>query len=322
MDPLAKWQLPEPMSNHASHVDSVFMFIFYLSLVLFVAIVGCLVKWSIQFRRKPGDPVPDPLPHMPRLEAAWTIAPFFIVMGLFHVGFKGYAKLTVAPADVILICVFAQKWSWNFQYPNGGSKNYLVVPVNKPVKLIISSSDVLHAVYIPAFRIKRDAVPGQYSTAWFTAIQTGETDMFCAEYCGGVSDDPEKQSGHWSMHADVKVVSEEEYNKFLTGILGPQPGESMPDYGKRMWNEKSCSQCHTTDGGVGSGPTWSHLYGKTESFSDGTTGLVDDNYIRESILTPNAKIVRGFQGGLMPTFAGQLQEVEITGIIEYIKSLK
>lgn len=323
MDPFAKLQLPEPMSNHASHVDPVFMGIFYGSALMFLGIVACVVWWSIKYRRKSRDErVPDPLPHMPRLEAAWTIAPFFIVFALFHVGFKGYAKMTTVPAGAIQVRVFASKWSWSFQYENGGSKDRLVVPLNKPVKLIISSSDVLHAVYIPAFRVKRDAVPGQYSTLWFTPTMLGKTDLFCAEYCGGVSDNPDKQKGHWSMHADVEVVSEAAYDEFLKGILGPQNGETIEAYGERMYNEKGCFSCHSTKGDAMSGPTWKGLYGKIESFTDGSTHEVDEAYILESMENPNAKVVRGFNPNVMPSYAGQFQPVEQQGIIAFIKSLK
>ncbi|MGA3121493.1 MAG: cytochrome c oxidase subunit II [Polyangiaceae bacterium] len=343
----ATYQLPPQMSTVAAEVDWLYYFIYWLSVVLFVAIVGAMIYWAIKYRERPGHKA-EPTGHNLPLELAWTIAPIFILVFLFHKGFQGYLDMTIAPPNAIEIRVNAKQWSWEFVYPNGGSSDKLHVPVHKPVKLVMASADVLHSFFVPALRIKRDVVPGMYTTVWFEATQTGKDDIACAEYCGGRSEgpggelpyeptnDPDnpyvsgQMTGHWAMHSRVYVELQEDFDKFVKSI-GDKcdayrsegkicPGEVAAAEGQKLSVSKGCVACHTTTGMRLVGPSWKDIWGKEESTDKGDV-LVDENYIRESILAPQAKIVTGFQA-VMPTFSGQISDPEIDELIAYIKSLK
>jgi cytochrome c oxidase subunit 2 len=282
------------------------------------------------------------------LEVSWTVAPLFILVFLFHKGFQGYLDMAVPPAKSIEIRVNAKQWGWEFIYPNGGSSDKLHAPVHKPVKLVMASADVIHDFFIPAMRIKRDVVPGMYTSLWFEGTHTGKDDIVCAEYCGGrstgpsgelpyqPSDDPRnpypagQATGHWAMHSMLFVETAEDYEKFIKSIGDkceefastgkPCPAEVAAEQGSRLYAGKGCLACHTTNGTPGIGPSWKGIWGKDESTNVGTV-KVDENYIRESILDPQAKIVTGF-GPVMPTFRGQVSDLELDEIMQYIKSLK
>jgi cytochrome c oxidase subunit 2 len=344
----ATFQLPEQMSTVAGDVDWLYYFIYWLSVVLFVAIVGAMVYWAIKYRERPGHKA-VPTGHNMTLEVAWTIAPIFILVFLFHKGFQGYMDMTVAPANAIEVHVNAKQWGWEFVYPNGGSSDKLHAPVHQPVKLGMGSADVIHSFFIPAMRIKRDVVPGMYTSQWFEATHIGKDDVFCTEYCGGrsvgsngvelpyqPSDDRDnpypagQMTGHWAMHSMVYVESQEDYEKFLKSIGDkceqflatgkPCPGEVAAGEGMKLSVSKGCVACHTTTGARLVGPSWKELWARDESTDHGAV-KVDENYIRESILQPQAKVVTGFQP-VMPTFAGQISDPEIDELIAYIKSLK
>jgi cytochrome c oxidase subunit 2 len=316
------FQLPNDMSTAAEHVDWTYYFIYWLSVVLFVAIVAAMIVFSYVYRKRKGHK-PVPTGHNLPLEIAWTVAPIIILVLLFHWGFKGYMDLAVAPPNAMEIRVRAFQWGWDFEYPNGATDNKLHVPVGKPVKLLMSSNDVLHAFYAPELRTKRDLVPGMYTTVWFQTTKTGEVDLFCAEYCGGKSKDAQGNplavaTGHWAMLSKVKVETQEEFDKYLDGIGdGGKPPEVV---GEKIYKQK-CASCHTVDGNKAVGPTWKGLFDKTESLADGSSVKVDDNYLRESILEPNAKVVTGFAPA-MPTLKGTLKDKQIDAVIAYIKSLK
>lgn len=341
------FQLPEQMSTIAKDVDWLYYFIFWLSVAFFVAIVGAMVYWAIKYRERKGHKA-EPTGHNLKLEVAWTVAPIFVLVFLFHKGFQGYIDMSVAPANSIEIKVNSKQWAWEFVYPNGGSSPELHVPVHKPVKLTMGSADVIHSFFVPALRVKRDVVPGMYSMVWFEATHVGHDDIACAEYCGGrstgpngelpyqPSDDPRnpypagQAMGHWSMHSMLFVETDEDYQKFLKSIGDKcdeyaAQGKACPDniaaeQGQKIYTNKGCLACHTTSGAVGVGPTWKGLWGKQESTNVGTV-KVDENYLRESILDPQAKIVTGY-GPVMPTFRGQINDAEIDEVLAYIKSLK
>ncbi|MGD0674232.1 MAG: cytochrome c oxidase subunit II [Polyangiaceae bacterium] len=344
----ATFQLPEQMSTVAADVDWLYYFIYWLSVVLFVAIVSAMVYWAIKYRERKGHKA-EPTGHNLTLELAWTVAPVFILVFLFHKGFQGYMDMTVAPANSIEIRVNAKQWGWEFVYPNGGSSDRLHVPVHKPVKLVMASADVIHSFFVPAMRIKRDVVPGMFTSQWFEATHIGKDDVFCTEYCGGrssgpngtelpyqPSDDPDnpypagQMTGHWSMHSMVYVETQEAYDKFIKSI-GDKcdqfraegklcPVDVAAGEGQKLSVSKGCVACHTTTGARLVGPSWKEIFGREESTDKGAVN-VDDNYIRESILQPQAKVVTGFQP-VMPTFSGQISDQEIDEIIAYIKSLK
>jgi cytochrome c oxidase subunit 2 len=343
----ATFQLPEQMSTIAGDLDWLYYFIYWTSVVLFVAIVGAMLYWAVKYRERPGHKS-VPTGHNMPLEIAWTIAPIFILVFLFHKGFEGYMDMAIAPANSIEIHVNAKQWSWEFVYPNGGSSAELHVPVHKPVKLVLASGDVLHSFYVPALRVKRDVVPGMFTSVWFEATHIGHDDIACAEYCGGRSqgsngelpyeptDDPRnpyvagQATGHWAMHSMIFVESEDDYGKFLKSVGDkceeyasagkPCPTDIAAEQGQKIYANKGCLACHTTTGTPGVGPSWKGIWGKQESTNVGMV-KVDENYIRESILDPQAKIVTGF-GPVMPTFRGQVSDQELNEVIAYIESLK
>jgi len=347
------FQLPEQMSTAAGDVDWLYYFIYWLSVVLFVAIVGTMIYWAWKYRERKGHKA-EPTGHNVPLEIAWTVAPIFILIFLFHKGFEGYIDMMVAPANSYEIHVNAKQWSWEFVYPNGGSSDKLHVPVHKPVKLIMASGDVLHSFFVPALRVKRDLVPGMYSSVWFEATHTGKDDLFCAEYCGGrtsgpngelpyePSTDPDnpfppgQATGHWAMHSMLYVENDEDFAKFIKSIgdkceeyaaKGQKcPENVLADMGSTLFTRKGRQACHTTTGAKLIGPSWKGIWGKKELTDKGEVD-VNDDYVRESILQPQAKLVvdptsHQTYPPTMPTFAGQISDQEIDEIIAYLKSLK
>jgi cytochrome c oxidase subunit 2 len=234
-------------------------------------------------------------------------------MIIFVWGFKGYLNMRVAPEGALNIYVTAHQWAWQFQYPDGTrSIRELAVPVNEPVKLTMSSEDVIHSFFVPAFRVKMDVLPNRYTTLWFEATKVGEFPLYCAEYCG---------TSHSDMSGTVKVLTRPDYEDWLlTG--GLDPGEMTPaEYGAFLYQRFQCYTCHSVDGRVGQGPTLMGIWGHEVRLADGSTVVVDENYIRESIMNPTAKIVRGYQP-IMFSFQGTIKaEDQMSALIEYIKSL-
>ena len=320
------FQLPEAMSTSAPQIDELYYFTYWVSVVFFVGIVGAMIYFAWTYRRRPGVKA-EPTGHNLPLELAWTIAPVFILVILFHWGFKGYMDLSVAPVNAEEVRVRAFQWGWDFEYASGASDSVLHIPVGRPIKFVMSSNDVLHAFYIPEFRTKRDVVPGMYSSVWVQATEPGNVVLTCAEYCGGKSKDQNGNElaeaqfkGHWAMQAKVVVESEEAYQKYQDGLGGNKPPEER---GRALYEKKQCITCHTTDGSKGIAPTWKGLYGKIETLNDGKKIKVDENYIRESIYEPSAKIVMGYPSpSIMPTFKGVLKDTDIDNIIAYMKTLK
>jgi cytochrome c oxidase subunit 2 len=318
-------QLPRQMSTLASNVDDMYYFIFWVSVFSFVAIMGvaiwCLFKYSAK-----KHPHATPPGHHDVLELFWTFAPLLLLIPMFHYGFKGYVRAMVAPDNALEVRVRGKQWAWDFYYPGDteASPSELVIPVGRPVKMVMSSQDVLHSFFIPEFRVKRDVVPGMYSSVWFEALETTSTysekenkvvgeplDQFCTEYCG---------TSHSQMLAKVHVVSEEDYAKFINGKDRAPEGKPLEVVGAELFKKNACNTCHTVDGSPLVGPSFKGLFGKSESFEDGSSNSVDENYIRQSILQPQAKIVKGFAGKNMPAFV--LKDWKLDALIAYIKSLK
>lgn len=311
--------LPESASTNAIGVDITFNFILWVSIFFFVLNVALMLIFAFLYRRREGVVQEKTSHHNTALEITWTVIPILIVLYMFYLGFQGYMKLRVPPADAYEILVDGRKWSWDFTYQQPFyyvSTNELHVPVGRPVKLNMSSQDVIHSMYIPNFRVKQDVVPGRYTQLWFEANKVGEYHFFCAEYCG---------TDHSNMIGTVYVHEPAEFEKWLeeaANFIDRIDDNDIPalvDAGETLYNRKGCAQCHTKDGSVDDGPTFKGLFGKTENFTDGTSITVDENYIRESITEPNAKIVKGFEP-IMPKVV--LKDKEITAIIEYIKTLK
>lgn len=304
--------LPDQASNFAAPVDLAFNLIYAVSIFFFLLIVGLTVYFFVRYARQKDDPVPPHLTHHTPLEIAWTIIPTIIVFLFFYWGARDYMAMNVAPADAEEIRITGKQWLWQFTYNNGlNTVNELRVPLNKAVRMLMSSEDVLHSFYVPEFRVKMDIIPGRYSSLWFEPTKLGEYYLFCAEYCG---------DAHSGMVGKVVVMEQAEYVKWLDEA-GAQVDLPPVELGRKMYESRGCIPCHSLDGSVRTGPSLKGIFGKTERLANGQTVVVDENYIRESLLDPNAKVLEGYQP-MMPTFKGLLNERQIEGVIEFIKEQK
>ena len=312
-EPEATFWLPVQAAEQVAPVDSSFYFVYWVSVVSFAIIVGFAALFAWKYRRKhPDQPALSQHSHSNALEIAWTVPPIIVVVFMFLYGWQAYLDMRTPPEQAYAVQVTGQKWKWLFQYPNGWVDDKLHVPIGEPVQLILQSEDVLHSAFIPAFRVKMDAVPGRYTKLWFTATHAGEYDFYCTEYCG---------TDHSNMRTKVIVHPPGGFETYLEeaeeALLNLPPAE----LGASLYEKRGCNQCHSIDGSPGKAPTFKGLFGKTETFTSGGSAVVDENYLRESIIDPNALVVSGYNP-VMPTFAGKLKDKEITGLIEYIKTLK
>lgn len=308
--------LPPRGSSYARDVDITFLGIYWLSVVLFLGIAGTAIYFAWRYRYKPGRATPHQT-HNTVLEVVWSILPLLLCVALFFWGMYGYMQFVVAPGEAMEVIVTGKQWLWTFEYPDGSrTVNDLHAPVNKPIKLVLTSDDVIHSFYVPAMRVKHDAVPGRYTQVWFTPTLPGEHVITCAEYCG---------KDHSNMRAKLIVEDDAAFAKFM--LTGGAEWEQYrdenrwADWGKVQYERKGCNSCHTVDGTPSKGPTWKGLWNKRETLNNGTTVVVDEAYLRESMLQPNAKIVQGFEP-VMPTFQGLLRDHEIRGLVAYIESLQ
>ncbi len=313
MDSAASLFLPPQASTIAGEVDGLIYFLTYLSIFFMILIYGGTAYLAIKYRRK-GKRVQ--LTSGPsdnhKLELTWTIIPTIIVLIIFVWGFKGYMKMSVVPANSMEIKVTGQKWFWTFEYPGGVTTvNELVAPINKPVKLLMSSQDVIHSFFVPAFRVKLDVLPNRYMIAWFEAISNGEFDLFCTEYCG---------KGHSEMLAKVKIMPQDEFEEWLSS-QGFDPNMPPEERGEKLFTSRACNTCHSIDGSKNVGPTFKEIFGSQEKLASGGSVTVDENYMRESMLLPQAKVAKGFDP-VMPTFEGILNDQDIDDLIAYIKTLQ
>jgi cytochrome c oxidase subunit II len=251
--------------------------------------------------------------HNTTLEIVWSVLPLLLCIVIFFWGTTDWLKYAVAPGESMEIQITAKKWIWTFEYPDGSrTANDIHVPVGKPVKFIMTSEDVLHDFYVPDMRVKHDIVPGRYTEIWFTPTVLGPHNFTCAEYCG---------KGHSDMLGKLTVDNDADFKKWLeTG------GDEWKSYAPEVWGkmqreQKGCATCHSIDGTRGQGPSWKGIYGKMEKMSDGKSYLVDDAYLQESMMQPNAKVVASFEA-IMPSFQGLLHPQDIRGLIAYIKTLQ
>jgi cytochrome c oxidase subunit II len=310
-------QLPVIMSTGGAHYDALYTFIYWFSVVFFVGIVGATAFFTWKYRRRPGVRA-APTKDSTKLELVWTIIPFFLIIVLFHLSFDVYIHNAIASENALEVRVRGKRWGWDFQYPNGeGEAAMLYLPVNKPVKLVMSSADVLHSFFIPAFRLKRDTVPGMYSQLAFTPTREGEAQVFCAEYCGAGAK-AGAGGGHYGMLGIIRVVSQAEFDKHMIEISGPGT-KTAAQWGEELVKKSGCYTCHSVDGTAGTGPSYKGLFGRNEMLTTGPL-LVDENYLRESILRPNAKIVKGYENGNMPPFV--FTDAKLDAIIAYLKTVK
>ncbi|MBC8479501.1 MAG: cytochrome c oxidase subunit II [FCB group bacterium] len=306
--------LPLPGSTFAPEVDALFYFIFYTALVLFVLVITVMIYFGIKYRQKSKEtPLTSGVDKNHLLEFTWTIIPTILVVIVFFWGFNTYMTMNVVPKDALEIKVTGQKWFWSFDYPEGfNSVHELTVPVNKPVKLVMSSKDVIHSFFVPDFRVKMDVLPNRYTITWFEANKLGQHHLFCAEYCG---------KGHSEMLGSVNVVTEEDYALWLEKSQTVDESIPLEELGEMLYTKKACVTCHTLDGSILVGPSLLGIFGSVVYHTDGSQVVADENYLRKSILNPQADVVVGFDP-VMPTFQGILRDREIDGLVAYIKTLK
>ena len=303
--------LPEQASTLAPQVDALLYFWLAISTFFAFLIAGLIVVFMVRYRRRPGgDHAPDAHGAL-WLEGLWTAIPFAITMVLFFWGASLFATMRRPPDDSLVIHVVGKQWMWKLQHMEGRREiDELHVPIGRPVELIMTSEDVIHSFYVPAFRVKQDVVPGRYSRLWFEPTKPGTYHLFCAEYCGTL---------HSGMIGRIVAM---EPAAFEAWLAGEQPGEaSVPVAvaGENVFRAQGCGTCHRTDGS-GQGPALTGLFGKTVTLSTGEKLLVDEAYLRESILKPQAKLVAGYQP-VMPTYQGLLSEEDVMRLIAYVKSL-
>ena len=312
-DKPATFWFPPQASTFAKEVDSFYFLIYYICLAFFIPIVVGMVYFVWKYRRRPGYEGSTEAWHNNMLEVVWTVVPTLLVVWIFVRGTEGYLDMMRPPADTIDINVTARKWAWTFQYPNGAISDQLHIPINKPIRLIMRSDDVLHSFFVPSFRCKTDVVPGRVQIMWFQAIEKGEFDIFCAEYCG------EK---HSNMLSTVTVHEPADYEKFLAE--GIKPPVDPVKHGVWLYNRVGCKGCHSLEENkVVVGPSFSKSYGTEQKMSNGEMVKVDEAYIEESILEPQNKKRAGFErASQMQSFQGKLKKEQIQALIAMIKALK
>jgi cytochrome c oxidase subunit 2 len=303
--------LPKQGSTLAEEVDLNWGLVFWISVFFLALVTFLLVFFVIRFRARPGHREQASPTHNTPLEILWSVIPTLLVMVLFWQGYKTFLDMATPPQNNYEVLVTAEKWSWAFTYPNGYEDPDLHVPVDTPVQLVMSSRDVIHSFFVPEFRVKRDVFPGRYTKIWFEANELGEYDIFCTEYCG---------TGHSSMMAKIVVHERAGFAQWLEAASDWMSTMPPAEAGAILYTRKGCQQCHSIDGSGGVGPTFLDLFGHQQPPKAGGAVEVDENYIRESIYDPQAKIAAGFDP-VMQTYRGRLSEEEITAIIEYLKTL-
>jgi cytochrome c oxidase subunit II len=304
-------------SNFSGGVDTTFAVIIGISAFFLIGITAVIIYFIIKYNKK-KNPVASEIEGSTKLEIIWTIIPLILVMFMFWLGWHSYIPERKVPADAMKIHVTAQMWSWHFEYANGNVEDTLYVPMDKAVVLNMNSNDVIHSMYIPAFRLKEDVVPGKDNYMWFKALVPGTYDLFCAEYCG---------LRHSYMGTAVKVLDQKSFDAWYAA--GPVKVDSTvaakPGFeGKMLTEQKGCIACHSSDGTKIVGPSYKGIFGhKTTVETNGKEReiTVDEAYIKKSILEPDADIVKGYVKGTMPPQKGLLTDQQLDKIVEYIKTL-
>ena len=290
----------------ASRVDALYIFLLIVTGMMTLLIFICLVYFAARFRHRPGVRAEQIEGSIP-LEITWSAIPFLVFMVIFAWGAVVYFRERTPPADATEVYVVAKQWMWKLEHAEGQREiNELHVPVGRDVKLIMTSQDVIHSFYIPAFRLKQDVLPGRYTVEWFRATKPGVYHLFCAEYCG---------TQHSGMVGDIVVQEPAQYEAWINGgSTGP-----LSATGQKVFAELGCVTCHRSDT-QGRGPNLQGVFGKPVQLEDGRTVTADENYLRECILDPGAKRVKGFQP-IMPTFQGLVTEEQVNALVAYIKSI-
>jgi len=299
---------PESASTMAPRVDALYFFLIAVAVFFSVLIAGLIVYFAVRYRRRTPEGVGVNIHGGLLLEIAWTVIPALIAAVIFVWGASVFFAMSRPPDETLNIYVVGKQWMWKFQHLDGQREiNELHVPVGRAVKLIMTSEDVIHDVFVPAFRVKADVLPGRYTNIWFQATKPGRYHLFCAEYCG---------TRHSGMIGEVIVMEPSEYEAWLSGS---RVEGSLASTGEKLFQNLACITCHRADT-QGRGPVLQGLFGKTVQLQGGETVVADEAYIRESILHPAAKITAGYQP-IMPTFQGLISEEQLLELVEYIKSL-
>jgi len=299
---------PEQASTIAPDVDHLLYFLLIVAVFFTLAIFGAIFYFAVRYRRRSEQELPHPIHGSLPLEVAWSVIPFGLTMVMFTWGASIFFRESRPPDDAIPIYVVGKQWMWKLQHIEGQREiNELHIPLGRSVRLTMTSEDVIHSFFVPAFRTKQDVVPGRYSTTWFKPTKAGKYHLFCAEYCG---------ANHSGMIGWIYVMEPRDYENWLSG--GTSSG-SLSDNGQKLFQSLACANCHKADGS-GRCPTLVGLFGKNVQLTGGGIVKADEAYIRESILQPTAKVVAGYQP-IMPTFQGLVTEEEVLQLIEYVKSL-
>ena len=320
--------LPDQASTFARDVDRLHYFVILTTFVMSTAVGLTAIFFFVRYRRRSETQTTPHIEPKAWMEALFIVVPLFFFTLWFFLGYREYVRQATPPSDAMDIYVMGKKWMWKFAWPDGpNSINVLRVPAGRPVRLLMTSRDVIHSFYVPEFRIKQDVLPGRYSQTWFNAVTPGRYQILCAEYCG---------AGHSIMRGEVIVLKPQEYEDWLAmqrrGLVTRQdasptaldfalPLGNLVDQGRRIAAEQGCLKCHSTDGTRHIGPTWLDLYHRREKLSDGSSVDADEAYLTESMMDPAAKIVAGFQP-VMPSFQGKIASPEVAALVEYIKSLQ
>ncbi len=313
-DKNATFWFPPQASSFAEEIDSLYMYILYISIVFFLLIVIAMVWFAIKFRRRPGYEGDSRALHNNALEITWTVIPTLIACWIFARGVYGYMDMMRPPVDTLDINVTARKWDWSFQYPNGAISDQLHVPNEQPIRLRMRSEDVLHAFYVPAFRAKTDIVPGRVNILWFKPILEGTYDLFCAEYCGDQHSEMIKRQG-------VFVHDRAGYDQWVAEAAKPPVAPAA--HGYWLYESMGCKSCHSTvEGKRIVGPSFAKSYGQTFKNSKGNDVKFDEQYIRQSILEPQAQMREGYQNASqMPSFQGKFNETELTALTSFLQAM-
>jgi cytochrome c oxidase subunit II len=300
---------PETASVWAENIEKLWWFEIAVAVIMTALIFVLVFLFAVKYRRRSENEKPLYIHGSVPLEIFWSVTPFLVMMVMFFWASALYYDYFTPPPDAMDVYITGKQWMWKVQYPEGQREiNELHVPVGRAVKLTMASEDVIHSFFVPAFRLKRDVVPGRFNTTWFRATKPGRYHWFCAEYCG---------TQHSGMIGWVTVMEPAEYENWLSG--GGVTG-SMASQGEKLFQQLGCSTCHLLDE-QGRCPILRNVYGNPVKLDDGRTVIADDGYIRESILNPNAKIVANFKRDIMPTFQGQVSEEGLMQLIAFIKGL-
>lgn len=307
--------LAERVGRLAEEVDGVFLFIFLVGLFFFIITQGTLIYFAVRYRRRKGEEEAA-TPYITgnrTLEIVWVVVPSILLLAIFIYGYLVFRDIRTPPPGAAEINVTARQWLFVFKYPDGRQTvNEVRTPVGKPVRFLMTSADVIHGFYLPEFRVKQDILPGRYTDLWVQPVKTGRYDIYCTQYCG---------TGHSTMRAVMIVMNEQEYREWSAGKEEKGENEPLWEKGKELAEKSGCMACHSAEGSGKIGPTWKGLFGSTVTFTDGTSARADEQYVRDYILTPNVKIIKGYQP-VMPSYKGMLKDDDITAIIAYIKTLK